>query len=106
MTDAPGHPISDNVKKSRFEADLGDGSFAIAEYRLSDGKIAFTHTEVPASHAGRGIATALVRFALNSARDRGLKVAPICPFVAAYFKAHAEEEDLLDSVWREKLGLA
>jgi predicted GNAT family acetyltransferase len=105
MTESPAYGISNNVEKHRFEADLGDGSFAIAEYRLGEGRIAFTHTEVPAAHGGKGVATALIRFALNWARERGLKVAPICPFVAAYLKSHAEEQDLLDPAWREKLGI-
>ena len=106
MTGTPASAIRNNVEKSRFEADLGDGSLAIAEYRLSNERIAFTHTEVPPAHSGQGIATALVRFALSWARERGLKVAPICPFVAAYIKAHPEEQDLLDDAWREKLGVA
>jgi hypothetical protein len=33
-------------------------------------------------------------------------VIPICPFFAAYFRKHAEELDLLDPSWREKLGLS
>lgn len=106
MADPQAYTVSDNIDKSRFEVDLGDGIFAFAEYRLGNGRIAFTHTEVPPAYEGRGIATELIRFALQFARDRGLKVAPICPFVAAYFKAHAEEQDLLDPVWKAKLGLA
>lgn len=105
MDATPAYAVSNNVEKSRFEVDLGDGSFAIAEYRLGGGRIAFTHTEVPPAYGGRGVATTLIRFALDWARERGLKVAPICPFVAAYITAHKEEQDLLDPVWRAKLGL-
>ena len=65
----------------------------------------FTHTEVPPQHEGRGIGSALIRFALRSARERGLKVIPICPFFAAYMRKHAEEQDLLTPSWRDKLGL-
>jgi predicted GNAT family acetyltransferase len=92
--------IRDNPDKHRFEADLGDGRFAIAQYRLIDGVIVFTHTEVPPQHEGHGIGSALIRFALNSARERGLKVVPICPFFAAYFSSHSEEQDLLDPGYR------
>jgi hypothetical protein len=101
----PAFAIRDNVEKHRFEADLGDGSFAIAEYKLVPGKIVFTHTEVPPAHEGQGIGSALIRFALASARDRGLKVIPICPFFAAYIKKHAEEQDLLDPPSKKRLGL-
>jgi uncharacterized protein len=88
--------VRDNTAMHRFEIDLGDGNLALAEYTLSNGKIAFTHTEVPKKHEGKGIGSTLVRFALRSARERGLRVIPKCPFVAAYIKKHVEEQDLLD----------
>lgn len=102
---APAYEIVDNPQKHRFEADLGDGSFAIAEYNLLEHKIIFTHTEVPAAHEGQGIGSALIRHALRSARERGLQVIPICPFFAAYIKRHQEEQDLLDPAYRSALGL-
>ncbi len=106
MSDAnPAYVVRDNAEKHRFEIDLGDGSFAIAQYRLPAGKIIFTHTKVPPAREGRGIGTLLVRTGLKSARDRGLKVIPICPFFAAYIKKHAEEQDLLDHAYRKILGV-
>jgi len=103
--DRPQHAISDNVEKHRFEVDLGDGSLAIAVYELRPGTIVFIHTEVPKLHEGRGIGSALIRFALKSARDRGLTVVPICPFFAAYIRKHAEEQGLLDPACRTVLGI-
>jgi len=103
--EAPTYAIRDNVQEHRFETDLGDGSFGIAQYYLRDGKIVFTHTEVPASHEGKGIGSALIRYVLASARERGLIVIPICPFVTAYIKKHVEEQDLLDPAYRDRLGL-
>jgi predicted GNAT family acetyltransferase len=102
----PHYAITDNPDKHRFEADLGDGSLAMAEYKLVPGKIVFTHTLVPPAHEGQGIGSALIRFALASARDRGLKVVPICPFFTAYFVKHVEVQDLLERPERERLGLA
>jgi predicted GNAT family acetyltransferase len=102
---SPTFAVRDNLEKHRFEIDLGDGSLAIAEYTLPQGKIVFTHTEVPKAHEGQGIGTALVRFALAFARERGLQVIPICPFFAAYIKKHIEEQDLLDPAYRKALGL-
>ena len=104
---AAAHPytVRDNAEKHRFEIDLGDGSLAIAQYTLPEGKIMFTHTEVPPAHEGKGVGSALIRFALASARTRGLKVIPICPFFAAYITKHAEEQDLLDPAFRKILGL-
>jgi predicted GNAT family acetyltransferase len=65
----------------------------------------FTHTEVPEAHEGKGIGTTLIRFALDAARERGLKVIPICPFFAAYMQKNADVQDLLDPAWRTKFGL-
>ena len=97
--------VRDNPERHRFEINLGDGTFAIAEYTLRPGKIMFTHTEVPEAHEGKGLGTTLIRFALDAARERGLKVIPICPFFAAYMQKHAEVQDLLDPAWRKKFGL-
>jgi len=100
-----GVAVRDNPDKHRFEIDLGDGTLAVAEYRLRDGRILFIHTEVPPAQSGRGIGTRLIQFALASARARDLKVVPICPFFAAYIKGHPEEQDLVDPAYRKALGL-
>lgn len=105
MSDAAAPEIRDNAERHRFEIDLGDGTFAFAEYNLIPGKIMFTHTEVPESHGGQGLGSTLIRFGLAAARERALKVIPICPFFAAYMQRHAEVQDLLDDTWRRKFGL-
>src|SRR3569833_4267515 len=104
--DAGSLPIRDNPERHRFEADLGEGSIAIAEYELSGDRIVFTHTQVPSQHEGQGVGSALIRFALRSARERGLQVVPVCPFFAAYIRRHPEERDLLSADWRAKPGLS
>jgi predicted GNAT family acetyltransferase len=104
MTAAP-LTVRDNPDRHRFEIDLAEGSIAIAEYTLPAGKIMFTHTEVPEAHEGKGIGTTLICFALDAARESGLKVIPICPFFADYMQKHAEVQDLLDPAWRIKFGL-
>jgi predicted GNAT family acetyltransferase len=106
MTDKRALAIRDNPERHRFEVDFGDGSLAVAEYNLMHGKIMFTHTEVPKAHEGQGVGSALIRFALAAARERGLQVVPICPFFAAYMKRHGEEQDLLDPSFRSTLGLS
>ena len=95
----------DNSSESRFEADFADGSIGIAQYHLDGDTITFTHTAVPPAHEGQGVGSALVHFALKSARARGLKVVPLCPFVAAFMRKHPEEQDLLDPEFRSRRGL-
>jgi len=105
MTTPPGPQVRDNPERHRFEIDLGDGSFAIAEYRLYPGKIMFTHTEVPPEHGGQGLGTRLIVESLAAARRRRLAVVPICPFFAEFIRKHPEEQDLLDEASRKRLGL-
>lgn len=88
--------VRDNVEHSRFEIDLGDGEYAFAAYNLLPGAIRFYHTVVPESHAGQGLGTALIKAGLAAARERGLKVIPICPFFRAYLQKHVDEQDIVD----------
>jgi len=93
MSPAP-DTVRDNPALHRFELET-EGHTAVAHYRLAPGVITFTHTEVEPALRGRGIGSALVRGALEAARDRGLKVAATCPFVSAYLGKHPEFADLL-----------
>ena len=88
--------VVDNMARHRFEIDLGDGEFAFAAYNLLPGAIRFYHTEVPESHGGQGLGTMLIEAGLAAARERGLKVIPICPFFRAYLKKHPEQQDIID----------
>lgn len=105
MSKDESYQVRENPEQHRFEIDLGDESVAIAEYNLAAGKIVFTHTEVPPAHEGKGIGSTLIRAGLAAARERKLKVIPICPFFAAYVKKHSDVQDLLDPSFRSALGL-
>jgi uncharacterized protein len=73
-------------EESRYELRLGDRRIGLAAYRLRNGRMAFTHTEIDAACEGRGFGTRLVKGALDDARTRGLEIVPLCPFVAAVAK--------------------
>ena len=88
--------VRDNRAANRFEAEIG-GALAFAAYRLEDSRITLDHTVVPRQLEGRGIGSALIKSALQSARERELKVVPECSFVAAYMDRHPETQDLLAS---------
>ena len=93
-----------NDKTHRFEVTL-DGETAFTEYVLHSGAMVLPHTEVPPAFEGKGVASALAKAALGYARDHGLKVKPICPFISAYIQKHPEWQDLVHEDFRERLGL-
>ena len=87
--------VNHNTDQSRFELEK-DGALAVLEYELEPGKIVFTHTGVPAELEGQGIGSRLARAGLEYARQLGLKVVPLCSFIAAYIHKHPEYKDLLE----------
>jgi predicted GNAT family acetyltransferase len=82
-------------EESRYELRLHGRLIGLVAYRLRDGRIAFTHTEVDESLEGRGFGSRLVAAALDDAARQGLDVLPLCPFVAYYIEQHPEYERLL-----------
>lgn len=87
--------VRDNPAERRYEAHLGNRLVAFSAYRLAPGRVIFTHTEVDPEMEGKGIGTSLARGALDDIRARGLKVTPLCPFIAAFIRRHPEYRDLV-----------
>ncbi len=88
--------VRHNVAEQRFEIEQ-EGETALLDYRERDGKLRLTHTEVPESMSGGGVGSALVKSALEHARERGMKVVPLCSFAIAWMKRHPEYNDLLET---------
>lgn len=85
--------IRHDAAQSCFECQV-DGLRCVIDYRLQGEVMHIDHTEVPPALEGRGIAAAMVRFALAHAREHGLKVNPLCSYVRVYMQRHAETHDL------------
>ncbi|HEY2939971.1 MAG TPA: GNAT family N-acetyltransferase [Gaiellaceae bacterium] len=96
--------VVDVPEASRFELRLGGRLIGLAAYRRRDGRIALTHTEVDESCEGRGCGSRLAAAALEAARREGLKVVPLCPFIAHYIDKHPEYEELVASGYRDRKG--
>lgn len=72
-------------------------SFAIAfsKYLLVGEKIIIEHAEVPIELEGKGIASRIVRTALDYTRAQKLKGMPLCPFTASFIHRHLKYQDLV-----------
>ena len=84
-----------------------DGVRAHLDYTLGGAVMNITHTWVPDEIGGRGVAAALTRAALETARREGWSVNPVCSYAAAYLARHPEEaerthvDELLDEALDE-----
>ena len=87
--------VVDVPEKSRYELRLDGHLIGLAAYRRRDGRISFTHTEVDESCEGRGFGSRLAAAALDDARRQGLRVLPLCPFIAHYVERHPEYQELV-----------
>ena len=93
---SPASPvITDAPERERYEAHLDSELAGILEYVHKRERIALIHTEVLPIHEGRGVGSALVRFALDDARRRGLRVIATCPYVQGYLTRHPEDDDIV-----------
>lgn len=103
-SETPRVVVADNPSLSRFEISV-DGSLAgQATYRDVRSARAFDHTEIAAEYEGMGLASTLIRFALDEARTAGRKVLPFCPFVRAFIERHSDYLDLVENPRRFRLS--
>jgi predicted GNAT family acetyltransferase len=97
--------VVDRPERHRFEI-LADGQVAgFSDYQLRPGEIMFTHTEIDEAYEGKGLGSVLARHALDAARERGLAVLPLCPFVRGWISRHPDYLDLVPAAARHKYKL-
>jgi uncharacterized protein len=63
--------------------------------RAGDKLIIIDHTEVSDKLRGTGSGKALVKAADENAREKGIKIIPLCPFANAIFRKMPEWRDVL-----------
>lgn len=58
-------------------------------------KFIIDHTEVNPDFGGRGVGKQLLMQAVDFARERGVKILPLCPFAKSVFEKDASIGDVL-----------
>ncbi len=86
--------ITHNQAANRFETSI-DNQTGYISYQERDDKLVYDHTIVPQALGGRGVGSALVKHALDYAREHDKKVVPQCSFVSSYISKHPEYKDLV-----------
>ncbi|MFK4066689.1 GNAT family N-acetyltransferase [Streptomyces sp. NPDC029674] len=99
MTQPAPTPVVRRVDaRHRYEILVDDKSAGFTAYRDRDDRRVFFHTEIDDAYAGQGLASILVRKALDDVRGAGLRIVPVCPYVAKFLEKHEEFADLADPV--------
>ena len=91
--------VTKNVDEQRFEI-VVDGEVAgYVDYVVEGGGVVtLPHTKVEEQFEGRGLASELVRYALDDIRSEGYLVNPVCPYVRAWIGKHPDYADLVREV--------
>jgi predicted GNAT family acetyltransferase len=87
--------ITKNAAASRYELHLDGARIGLADFYERGNVVVIPHTETLPAYGGRGLASRLVRFALEDISAAGKKVDPVCPFVAVFIRRNPEYADLL-----------
>jgi uncharacterized protein len=83
--------VADAPHEHRYEIRV-DGELAgFTQYFRRQGVVTFTHTEIEPEYEGQGLASDLVRRALDDVRANGETVVPQCPFVKSFIHRHPDE---------------
>ncbi len=92
-----------NVRKTSdngsYEAVVNGQVVGMIVYHTPRGeqRVTLSHTIVEPEYRGRGIASRLVKHALDDLRAQSLKLTNYCTFVADYIADHPEYKELVDS---------
>ena len=83
--------------RGRYVLRLPDGDEAELTFVDSGpDRIIVDHSWVPPRHRGKGVALRLVERAVADARAGGLKIVPLCRYVATEFRRHPQWSDVLE----------
>ncbi|MER5744987.1 GNAT family N-acetyltransferase [Streptomyces sp. NPDC002225] len=104
MTQDTPAPVVERVDaRHRYTIQVDGEPAGFTVYRDRDKQRVFYHTEIDDAFAGRGLASVLVTAALQDVRNSGMRIVPVCPYVAKYLQKHDGFADITDPVTPEIL---
>ncbi|WP_125106699.1 MULTISPECIES: GNAT family N-acetyltransferase [Gulosibacter] len=89
MSDA--YTVTHEPDNERYALYLDDEVAGFAHYTETEHELVFDHTVVDPVHRGTGVASKLVKSALDDVRDNSTKrVVPACSYVQAWIARHED----------------
>ena len=85
--------ISHNPGENRFETWI-EGQLSKLDYMLNAETIIMTHVGVYPAHREQGVAGRLTQVALEYAKEKSLRVIPMCPYIATYIRRNPQYVEL------------
>jgi len=104
MSEETSITVRDDAEHHRYVVEVDGVRAGLAVYHLRGGRHFFVHTEVDDDYAGQGVATALIREALEDVKAMGGTIVPLCPFVARYVRSHPEYNEMVDWEMVDRIG--
>jgi len=99
--DTPEVTVSRATEHDRYEITVDGQAAGLAAYVDRGKQRIFHHTEIGDDFGGRGLGSVLIGRALAETREAGMRIVPVCPFVAKYLEKHHEMDDVVDPVDEE-----
>lgn len=95
-TNVPRVDFRNDPDHHRYVLEEAGEVVAFTEYEDRDDRLFFPHTEVDDAHEGRGLASQLVRQALDDVRTLDRRIVPLCSYVRVWIERHPGYDDLVD----------
>ena len=105
-TDKTGAHVTVSPGHHKYTIAVGGKTVGFAEFADRGDQRVFYHTEIDPDFGGRGLATILLKEALDAARDDSKRIVPVCSMVGTVLKKHPEFDDITDPVATEVAGWA
>jgi len=84
------YELINNTDENQYEFHVGKYIPKIEYIKTNNGEIYLTHTEVPIALEGQGIGSQLAEKVFTDIEKQGLRLVPLCPFIAGYIKKHQD----------------
>ena len=91
---------------SRYQILVDEAVVGFTDYHDDGEQRTFPHTVIDEDQRGQGLASTLIREALEATRATGKSVIPQCPAVAGFIAKHSEYHDLVAADRRAEFGIS